>query len=147
MNLEKFRIYHSTLIEHYQFIEAHLEGIYAALSGKSLSAGLQDVEKCSLHRLLKEIKELERDKKQSVFTDEEYKRMEKIFQRRNFWCHNCYYDMLFDKKTGGPKKDEDIKAMVSDLHEAAELRDELFEKYEEQSLSSRTSNPAFIPTI
>ena len=39
MLLEKFRITHSTLIEHYQFIEAHLEGIYASVSEKSISVG------------------------------------------------------------------------------------------------------------
>lgn len=37
MVLKEFRINHSTLIERYQFIEAHLEGIYAALFGQALS--------------------------------------------------------------------------------------------------------------
>ncbi len=129
MDLEKFRIYHSTLIEHYQFIEAHLEGIYATLSGKSLLEGLRDVEKDGLNQIIKEIRKIECTKNMSIFTDEEYERMEKIFQRRNFWCHNCYYDMPFDRKTGGPKKENDIKTMLSDLREAAELRDKLFEKY------------------
>ena len=128
MDLEKFRIYHSTLIEHYQFIEAHLEGIYAALSGKPLFAALQDVEKHSLNRIIKEIREIEGSKNVTVFTDEEYERLEKVFQRRNFWCHNCYYDMLFDRKTGDPQKAEDIQTMFSDLREAENLREELFEK-------------------
>ncbi len=44
MDLQQFRIAHSTLMEHYQFIERELEGIYAALSGKSLYIGLKDVE-------------------------------------------------------------------------------------------------------
>lgn len=131
MNLEKFRIYHSTLIEHYQYIEAHLEGIYAALSGKALLEGLQEVEKDSLHRIVKEIKKIQCEKNIAVFTDEEYDRMEKIFQRRNFWCHNCYYDMVFDRKTGGPKKENDIKIMISDMREAEELREELFARKDE----------------
>ena len=131
MHLEKFRTYHSTLIEHYQFIEAHLEGIYAALSEKSLIEGLQEVEKDSLHRIVKEIKIIECERNITVFTDGEYERMEKIFQRRNFWCHNCYYDMTFDRKTGGPKNTDDIKAMLSDLSEAEELRRELFARKQE----------------
>ena len=45
MVLKEFRINHSTLIEHYQFIEAHLEGIYAALSGKSFADGIREIEK------------------------------------------------------------------------------------------------------
>ena len=61
MTLEKFRILHSTLVEHYQFIEAHLEGIYAAVSGKTLLEGLKDVEKDSIHRILKAIKKAEKE--------------------------------------------------------------------------------------
>ena len=56
MNLKEVRITHSTLIEHYQYIEAHLEGNYAALSGKTLIEGLHDVEKDSLRRIINEIK-------------------------------------------------------------------------------------------
>jgi hypothetical protein len=63
MVLKEFRITHSTLIEHYQFIEAHLEGIYAAISEKSFSDGLKEVEKDSLGGVVREIRELERDKK------------------------------------------------------------------------------------
>ncbi len=63
MVLNEFRILHSTLIEHYQFIEAHLEGIYAAVSDKPFVIGLQEVEKDSLSGVVREIKELEREKK------------------------------------------------------------------------------------
>ena len=128
MNLEKFRITHSTLIEHYQYIEAHLEGIYAALSGKNLMDGLRDVEKDSLYRIITEIKKIECKKNISVFTDEEYEQMNLIVQKRNFWCHNCYYDMIFDRKTGAPQKVEDIKNMLLDLHNAEDLREKLFAK-------------------
>lgn len=51
MNLEEFRIAHSTLMEHYQFVERELEGIYAALSGKPFYFGLMDVEKFGISKL------------------------------------------------------------------------------------------------
>ena len=62
MELKEFRIAHSTLIEHYQFIEGHLEGIYAALSDKTFVEGVRDVENDGLGRLLGEIRKLEREK-------------------------------------------------------------------------------------
>lgn len=37
MTLDKFRVLHSTLVEHYQFVELHLEGIYAAVFRKSFA--------------------------------------------------------------------------------------------------------------
>lgn len=128
MTLEKFRIYHSTLIEHYQFIEAHLEGIYAAVSGKNLIAGLKDVEKDSINRIVNEIKAIEKEKGISIFTEEEYSVLSIISNRRNFWCHNCYYDLRFDDKTGGLKRDSDAQMMIENLLEAEKLRDELFDK-------------------
>ena len=42
MDLKEFRIAHSTLIEHYQFIEAHLEGIYAAVSDQPFLDGIRN---------------------------------------------------------------------------------------------------------
>ncbi len=48
MNIDKFRIMHSTIIEHYQFIEHHLEGIYATLCEKNFLLGLEDVEKSNI---------------------------------------------------------------------------------------------------
>ncbi len=53
MDLKEFRIFHSTVMEHYQFIERELEGIYAALSGKSLYMGLKDVESYSLSKVIR----------------------------------------------------------------------------------------------
>lgn len=129
MTLEQFRIAHSTLMEHYQFIEAHLEGIYARLSGKSFYEGLQEVENISISRVLREIEEQEEERHVAVFTEEERERIRRATSRRNFWCHDCYYELVF-KRTGdrGPKRRSDIERLHRDLAEAAALRDELFEK-------------------
>ena len=122
MNLEQFRIQHSTLIEHYQFIEAHLEGIYAALSGKSLLDGLADVENDNMNRILNEIKKIEDQNNISVLTKDDLISLREVIARRNFWCHNCYYDLVFDKKTGGLKNFKDIQIMNNDLMEAEKWR-------------------------
>ena len=72
MILREFRISHSTLIEHYPFIETHLEGIYAALSGKPFKEGIREVENDSLGGVLREIRELEAQKGVRVFSEDEY---------------------------------------------------------------------------
>ena len=125
---DKFRIQHSLLIEHYQFVEAHLESIYAALSGKNLLYGLHDVEKASLPIIIKEIQTLEQRKKVCVFSEDDYDRLKNAVCRRNFWCHNCYYDLVFDRKTGNLKYKADTLQMNNDLLEAEDLRNYLFEK-------------------
>lgn len=128
MNREEFQIMHSSLIEQYQFIEFHLEGIYAAISGRNFLKALEDVQMDSISRIIREIKEIEKDKNLSVFTEDEYEKMRLIFQRRNFWCHSCYTDLLFDAKTGGLKKQEDVRKMLDDLYEARQLENVLRNK-------------------
>ena len=128
MVLKEFRITHSTLIEHYQFIEAHLEGIYAAISEKSFSDGIKEVEKDSLGGVVREIRELERDKKIRVFTEEEYAQLRQIIERRNFWCHCCYFKMAFDRKTGDPAEVRDVQILFEDMKTAEQWREQLFQK-------------------
>ena len=128
MVLKEFRITHSTLIEHYQFIEAHLEGIYAAISEKSFSDGIKEVEKDSLGGVVREIRELERDKKIRVFTEEEYAQLRQIIERRHFWCHCCYFEMAFDLQTGGPARVRDVQILFEDMKTAEQWREQLFQK-------------------
>lgn len=128
MDLKEFRITHSTLIEHYQFIEAHLEGIYAAVSDKNFADGIKDVEKDSLSGIIREIREIEQDKNINIFTEEEYKQLREIINRRNFWCHSCYFELSFDRKTGGLAKVRDVKKLIEDIRDAEFWREALFEK-------------------
>ncbi|MBR2787930.1 MAG: hypothetical protein IKD94_02080 [Erysipelotrichaceae bacterium] len=133
MTLDEFRILHSTVIEHYQFIESHLEETYAALSGKPFLDGLADVEKHNISRLIKDLKTVQSSKGMIVFTDDEFERINRICERRNFWVHNCYYDLVFntEKKGAGPKYESDIKQLKTDIHDAESLRNELFIKKNE----------------
>lgn len=127
MTLDKFRIMHSELIEHYQFIEMHLEGIYACLSGKPFVEGLEDVATSNITQLVHEIKRLEKEKIISAIPAGYYDRIEVMRLRRNFWCHDCYTKMVFDSKTEAPKKEKDRKSLIDDLYEAENLREELFQ--------------------
>lgn len=141
MDLKEFRILHSTLIEHYQFIEAHLEGIYAAVSDKPFLVGVQEVEKDSLGGVVREIKELERGKKTRIFTEDEYQQLRKIIERRNFWCHCCYFEMAFDRQTGGPAKVRDVQTLFADMKTAEDWREQLFQK-KIQLLEKKRQNKA-----
>ena len=128
MDLKEFRITHSALIEHYQYIEAHLEGIYAAISGKPFLIGIQEVEKDSLGGVVREIQEMEKKKNIQVLTEDEHRQLQQLIERRNYWCHCCYYDMVFDRETGGPAKVRDIHALLEDMQKADQWRDRLYQK-------------------
>lgn len=128
MVLKEFRITHSTLIEHYQFIEAHLEGIYAAISDKPFMDGIREIEKDSLSGVVRELRDLERIKGIQILTSEEYKQLRQLIERRNFWCHCCYFEMSFDLQTGGPARVRDVQDLMEDLQTAEQWREKLFRK-------------------
>ena len=128
MVLDEFRILHSSLIEHYQFMEAHLEGIYAAISGKPFLDGIREIERDSLSGVVREIRTVEREKKIKIFTEEEYTPLRQIIERRNFWCHCCYFEMVFDRETGGPAKVRDVQALFDDMKTAEVWRERLLQK-------------------
>ena len=85
MDLQQFRIAHSTVMEHYQFIERELEGIYAALSGKSFYYGLIDVETFSISKVIRMVQEQEKINDIEIISDAEYETLKSICLRRNFW--------------------------------------------------------------
>lgn len=128
MTLEKFRILHSTLIEHYQFMEAHLEGIYAAVSDKPFAVGVMEIERDTMGGVIREIRDLELEKGIRIFNAQEYERLRQIIERRNYWCHCCYFEMAFDLETGGPAKVRDIQALMDDLKVAEGWREQLYNR-------------------
>lgn len=126
MDIHDFRLMHSELIEQYQFIEFHLEGIYACLCREGFFPGLEQVERDNIGKLMKRIKQLEEECSVSVFTESEWQELEYMAERRNFWCHACYVNMVFDARTGGPKRDTDIKALLRDRNDAVRIRERLY---------------------
>lgn len=128
MDLKEFRITHSTLIEHYQFIEAHLEGIYAAVSDKSFLEGIREVERDSLGGVVRELRELEREKHIQILSEAEYAQLRQIIERRNFWCHCCYFEMPFDRETGGPARVRDVQELFADMQTAEQWREMLYQR-------------------
>lgn len=128
MTLEQFRILHSTLIEHYQFIENHLAEMSAILSEKRFCDGLMDVEQYNISKLIRIIQTQETVLGKRVFTDETYADLKILCERRNFWVHDCYYNMSFDRKTGGPKRVFDRQQLRQDIQAAEQMRDFLFNR-------------------
>jgi hypothetical protein len=71
---------------------------------------------------------VEKEKNLRIFTEEEYTSLRQIIERRNFWCHCCYFEMVFDRETGGPAKVRDVQALLEDLRTAEQWRERLLQK-------------------
>ena len=125
MDIEEFRIKHSILIEHYQYIEHHLEGLYAINKGKDFYDTLVKIEKDPISKLLSRIN---KEAGGQILDDAECERLRILNAERNYWTHNCYVDLAFDAKTGGLKHESDEQRLRNAIAEAENVRNMLFDK-------------------
>ncbi len=125
---EDFRLQFSALLEHYQYIELHLEGIYACICGRSFFDSLEDVSNYSLTRLVRELEKVDEGRMVPAFGPADYKRLDELCERRNYWVHNAFVVLAFDPQTGELKYKKDRNALRRDTQEAEWMRDFLYEK-------------------
>ena len=125
MDITEFRIKYSILMEHYQYIEFHLEGLYAFSKGKDFFKALEKVELDPISKLLSKIN---KEAEGQLLDDAECERLRKLNDERNFWTHNCYVDLVIDAKTGGLKHESDEQRLLNAIAEAENVRNMLFEK-------------------
>ncbi len=141
VDLNKFKIMYSELIEHYQYIEMHLKGIYACMNmdilpREDVSAfcdNLTDVNNDGLNFIMKKIREQEKIKERCVIGELFYNELEIIRTKRNYWCHSCFVDIVLDTKTGIPRK-KHIDELLNDYREAERVR-EVLSKIKQRMLS------------
>ena len=127
MATNTFYLTYAQLMEQYQFIELHVEQLYAAASDKGYLDGLQDVDKSSLPSTVNAICKLETEQNRTIFTEDEYTALSHLIKRRNFWAHECFTKLSF-KDSGTLKRPEDMHRMVVDLRDAEEWREKLWNK-------------------
>ena len=141
MTLEEFRLIHSELIENYQFIEFHLEGLYGLICEDGFFNGIDEVEKYSLTRLISEFETLDKEREKPLLSEQIYSRLYELCDRRNVWVHECYTSMCFDPKTGGLKKEADRQALLKDFRESKELRSLLYKRIEQNLKADKVFGP------
>jgi hypothetical protein len=149
MDLNEFRIMHSELIEHYQFIEYHLKCICSALQREKPFLGeMESVEKDTSIKLLNQIRHIQKGRKDKILSEEECKRIRDLCNHRNDWVHSCYVNLKRDYKTGVPTNKDVIMQMTKDWIEARDLRELLdirkrplqYEKYKlEEAMRNQIS--------
>ena len=114
MELKEYRIKHSLIIEEYQFIEFHLEGLFALLQGKGndFKELAHRVENDAMGELIRKVKFLIKEYKYNeILTKQDFNILDQIRDDRNYYCHENFLKTIFDNKNN-PKSftiDEDLK--------------------------------------
>ena len=91
MDNKEFRIYHSKLIEQYQFIEWHLEGIFGLLENGDFEELTHRVENDAMGELIRKVRFLVKEYKYNdIITKNDFESLDKIRDDRNYYCHENY---------------------------------------------------------
>lgn len=97
MDINEYRILHSKIIEQYQFIEFHLEGLFALIqnNGDDFEELAKRVENDAMGELIRKVRFLVKEKSLSnVITKNDFYNLEKIRDDRNYYCHENFLNNI-----------------------------------------------------
>lgn len=123
MEVKEYRINHSKIIEEYQFIEFHLEGLFALMQGKGndFKELAHRVENDAMGELIRKVKFLVREcKYDDILTKQDFKNLDQIRDDRNYYCHENFLKTIFDNKNN-PKS----FSIEEDLNRAMQMNETL----------------------
>ncbi len=114
MNRDMFKLIHSELIQQVQIIEHNLKIIYATINNGDFGENYEHISKTNLGKIIKELKRLETEGLNTQLSEEDYKVIDEIREIRNYWCHQCYIDYIYESND---KKREKLFQLVAEkLH-------------------------------
>ena len=130
MTIEQFKQLHSETIMCCQCIEHDLKWIYSYMHKGNQYDNFETLEKTTLGALVKKLKELDNSDNNPFISNDDYNFLKQMTEKRNYWCHQCYVDFIYDN--GGSSnydkvcdklvRDHDRLRVVSDNVEKARLR-------------------------
>lgn len=106
MELDEYRILHSKIIEQYQLIEFHLEGLFALMQndGDNFLELARRVENDAMGELIRKVRFLVKEKNfKEVVTKEDFSNLERIRDDRNYYCHENFLNNISKNYTSNRK--------------------------------------------
>ena len=95
MEIKEYRIIHSEIIEQYQLIEFHLEGLFAIMleSDNNFLELAHRVENDAMGELIRKVRFLVKEYKyQDILTKDDFKILDQIRDDRNYYCHENFLE-------------------------------------------------------
>ena len=99
MNIKDYRILHSQIIEEYQYIEYHLEGLIALIqaNGEDFKAIAKSVGNDAMGELISKARKLVQENNYYDFlSKDDFKTLDTIKDDRNFYCHENFLANIND---------------------------------------------------
>ena len=131
--IDRFRSLHSEIIQYYQCIEFDLRRIYSAMSSDDFYDCMDELSDKNWGSLLNQLEELDYSDDDPYFSEEEYRELDEMRSRRNYWCHQCYLDFIYIQDNW--KQEERLQRLTRQLENEHNRAYKLHRKMQEIYLS------------
>ena len=139
MEIDEYRVYHSKVIEQYQLVEYHLEGLFAIMlsDGDNFLELAKRVENDAMGELIRKVKFLVKQYNYSnIITKNDINLLYKIRDDRNYYCHENYLKMRYAEKHNEPEE-RTKESIKNDLKMCEELNNKLRSAFEQIKKSNK----------
>ncbi len=128
MTFEQFKIYHSETIMYCQCIEHDLKWIYSYMHKGDQYENFEKLGKTTLGALVKKLKELDNSDGNPFISNDDYNFLKQMTEKRNYWCHQCCIDFVYEKNFLSSKEYEKICNKLQRDHDRLERVSDSVEK-------------------
>ena len=129
MNLNEYRIFHSQIIEQYQLVEFHLEGLFALIvnDGNNFEQLARRVENDAMGELIRKVRFLVKEYKYNdIITKNDFELLDKIRDDRNYYCHENFLENKTDNYKSNRKT-----SIKDDLDVAVKMNNKLVDAFKQ----------------
>lgn len=96
LSYEQFKVLHSETIMCCQIIEGDLKWIYAFMHKGDPGENRSKVSNYTLGQIVNKLKELDNSDGKPYVSASDYNFLSQMTEKRNYWCHQCYRDFLYE---------------------------------------------------
>lgn len=130
-DIDRFRAMHSEIIEYYQCIEYDLKRIYSAMSSEDFDDCMDMLEGNNWGMVLTRLKKLDNSDGDPYLSEEEYRLLDEIRDRRNYWCHQCYLDFVYidDQREQDNRLSRLVRQLENEKNRAAKVQAKIQDIY------------------
>jgi len=93
--MERFMTMLGEILMYYQCIEHDMRRIYSGMSSNDYYDSMDMLDGKNWGSILIELESLDYSDNNPYFTVEEYKQLNKMREQRNYWCHQCFLDLVY----------------------------------------------------
>ena len=121
MKLDKFRLFHSEMIEYYQRSEICIRELYSIACEYDECEQKVDADWGDIFDVMDQLKIMKDSSKVLTFQDMLLPNTEYALQKRDYWLYDCYLDIVFDKTTHTTSDLDAIKRTAEDYSEISTI--------------------------